>query len=73
MPKGKTVNAGIFFAASVSLCAMLAGGDFIMQSMTGVPLAFGLAMTILGGVVVVLGIEKYACSTALSFPLSCFA
>lgn len=69
MPKGKTVNAGIFFAASVSLCAMLAGGDFIMQSMTGVPLAFGLAMTILGGVVVVLGIEKIRLLNSVVVPL----
>lgn len=69
MPKGKTVNAGIFFAASVSLCAMLAGGDFIMQSMTGIPLAFGLAMTILGGVVVVLGIEKIRLLNSVVVPL----
>lgn len=69
MPKSKIVHLGIFFAASVSLCAMLAGGDYIMQSMTGIPLAFGLAMTILGGVVVVLGIEKIRLLNSVVVPL----
>ena len=69
MPKGKIVNAGIFFAASISLCAMLAGGDFVMQSMTGIPLALGLTMTILGGVVVVLGIEKIRLLNSVLVPL----
>ena len=69
MPKGKIVNLGIFFAASVSLCSMLAGGDFVMQSMTGIPLAFGLAMTVLGGIIVVLGIEKIRLLNAVVVPL----
>lgn len=69
MPKGKIVNVGIFFAASISLCAMLAGGDFVMQSMTGIPLALGLTMTILGGVVVVLGIEKIRLLNSVLVPL----
>lgn len=69
MPKGKIVNAGIFFAASVSLCSMLAGGDYIMQSMTGIPLATGLAMTALGGIVVVLGIEKIRLLNSVVVPL----
>ena len=69
IPKGKIVNLGIFFAASVSLCAMLAGGDFVMQSMTGIPLAFGLAMTVLGGIIVVLGIEKIRVLNTIVVPL----
>lgn len=69
IPKGKIVNLGIFFAASVSLCAMLAGGDFVMQSMTGIPLAFGLAMTVLGGIIVVLGIEKIRLLNTIVVPL----
>ncbi len=69
MPKGKIVNLGIFFAASVSLCAMLAGGDFVMESMTGIPVALGLAMTILGGIVVVLGIEKIRLLNSIVVPL----
>lgn len=48
---------------------MLAGGDFIMHSMTGIPLAFGLAMTLLGGIIVVLGIEKIRLLNAVLVPL----
>ena len=69
MPQGKIVKLGIFLAASISLCSMLAGGDFIMYSMTGIPLAFGLAMTLLGGIIVVLGIEKIRLLNAVLVPL----
>ena len=69
MPKGKIVKTGIFLAASISLCSMLAGGDFIMQSMTGLPLVLGLAMTLLGGVIVVMGIEKIRLLNAIVVPL----
>lgn len=69
MPKGKIVNLGIFTAASISLCSMLAGGDYIMSSLTGIPLAFGLAMTILGGMIVVLGIEKIRLLNAVLVPM----
>ena len=69
MPKGKIVNLGIFTAASISLCSMLAGGDYIMSSLTGIPLAFGLAMTILGGIIVVLGIEKIRLLNAVLVPM----
>lgn len=69
MPKGRIVGFFIFLSASISLCSMLAGGDYIMQSMTGIPLAFGLSMTILGGIVVVLGIEKIKVVNAIVVPL----
>lgn len=69
MPKGKIVGFFIFLSASVSLCSMLAGGDYIMQSMTSIPLVFGLTMTILGGVIVVLGIEKIRILNATIVPL----
>lgn len=69
MPKGKIVNLGIFTAAGISLCSMLAGGDYIMSSLTGIPLAFGLVMTILGGVIVVLGIEKIRLLNAVLVPM----
>lgn len=69
MPKGRIVNFFIFLSASVSLCSMLAGGDYIMQSMTGIPLAFGLTMTILGGIIVVLGIEKIRILNVIIVPL----
>ena len=69
MPKGKIAKFGIFLAASISLCSMLAGGDFIMSSLTGIPLAFGLVMTILGGIIVVLGIEKIRLLNAVLVPM----
>lgn len=40
-----------------------------MQSMTGIPLAFGLSMTILGGIIVVLGIEKIRILNVIIVPL----
>lgn len=69
MPRGALVKLGVFLAASISLCAMLAGGDFITYSMTGIPLAFGLAMTLLAGLIVVLGIEKIRLLNAILVPL----
>lgn len=69
MPKGKIIKLGIFTAASISLCSMLAGGDYIMSSLTGIPLAFGLAMTILGGIIVVLGIEKIRLLNVVLVPM----
>lgn len=69
MPKGALVKLGVFLAASISLCAMLAGGDFITYSMTGIPLAFGLAMILLAGLIVVLGIEKIRLLNAILVPL----
>lgn len=69
MPRGALVKLGVFLAASISLCAMLAGGDFITYSMTGIPLVFGLAMTLLAGLIVVLGIEKIRLLNAILVPL----
>lgn len=69
IPKGKIISFAIFVCASISLCAMLAGGDYIMYSMTGIPVFLGLAMTILGGIVVVLGIEKIKVVNSILVPL----
>lgn len=69
IPKGKLISFAIFVCASISLCAMLAGGDYIMYSMTGIPVFLGLAMTILGGIVVVLGIEKIKIVNSILVPL----
>lgn len=69
IPKGKLISFAIFVCASISLCAMLAGGDYIMFSMTGIPVFLGLAMTILGGIVVVLGIEKIKVVNSILVPL----
>lgn len=69
IPKGKAISLCIFVSASISLCAMLAGGDFIMYSMTGIPVFLGLAMTILGGIIVVLGIEKIKIVNSILVPM----
>ncbi len=68
VPKGKVVRFGIFFSAGISLCSMLAGSEYVLRSMTGVPL-LGLVMAIVGGTIVVLGIEKIKAVNALMVPL----
>ena len=68
MPKNKLMGFAIFLSAGISLCSMCAGGEFVMRSMTGVPL-LGLAMAILGGIIVVLGIEKIKVVNSLIVPL----
>ena len=68
LPQGKLVGVSIFFSASVSLVAMLAGGEYIMREMTGVPLLC-LLMAFLGAVVVSLGIEKIKIVNSILVPL----
>lgn len=68
MPKNKLMRLGIFISASISLCAMLAGGEFVTMSLSGIPL-LGLVMAVLGAVVVVLGIEKIKLVNTLLVPM----
>lgn len=68
MPKSKLMGFAIFFSASISLCSMCAGGEYVMRSMTGIPL-IGLAMAILGAIIVILGIEKIKLVNTLVVPL----
>lgn len=68
MPKGRIAGFGIFFSAAISLCSMLAGGEFVMRSLSGIPL-LGLIMAILGGVIVILGIEKIKLLNSILVPL----
>ncbi|MDE7372951.1 MAG: hypothetical protein K2N18_02700, partial [Clostridia bacterium] len=68
MPKSKLMGFCIFFSAGISLCSMCAGGEFVMRSMTGVPM-LGLAMAILGAIIVVLGIEKIKFVNSIVVPL----
>ena len=68
MPRNRLMGFCIFFSACISLCAMLAGGEFVMQSLTGLPM-LGLAMAILGGIIVVLGIEKIKLVNTIVVPL----
>ena len=68
IPKGKLTSALIFFSASISLVAMLAGGEYVMREVTGVPLLC-LFMALLGAVVVCLGIEKIKIINSILVPL----
>ncbi len=68
IPKNNLVQFGIFACASISLVAMLAGGEYVLRSLSNVPL-LGLAMAILGGILVVFGIEKIKLANSLLVPL----
>jgi len=68
MPKNKIMGFCIFFSAGISLCSMLAGGEFVLKSLLGVPM-LGLVMAILGGIIVVLGIEKIKLLNTVLVPL----
>ncbi|MDE6060534.1 MAG: hypothetical protein K2G31_03600, partial [Clostridia bacterium] len=68
MPKNRLMGLCIFISAGISVCSMLAGSEFVLHSMTGIPM-LGLVMAILGGIVVVLGIEKIKFVNSLVVPL----
>ncbi|MCM1393682.1 MAG: hypothetical protein NC179_02140 [[Eubacterium] siraeum] len=68
MPKNRLMGLCIFFSAGISLCSMCAGGEFVMRSMTGLPM-LGLAMAILGAIIVILGIEKIKFVNTIIVPL----
>lgn len=68
MPKNKLMGFCIFLSAGISLCSMCAGGEFVLRSMTGIPL-LGLVMVILGGIIVVLGIEKIKLLNTVVVPM----
>ena len=68
IPRGKLVRTLITFSASISLVAMLAGGEYVMHTMTGVPL-LALVMAILGALVVSCGIEKIKVVNLVLVPL----
>ncbi len=68
IPNHVAVKVATFFAGAVSLVSMLAGSEHIMKDLTGVPL-LGLLMTIVGAVVVILGIEKIKWANTILIPL----
>lgn len=68
MPKSRLMGFCIFFSAGISLCSMCAGGEFVMRSTTGVPM-LGLAMAIVGAIIVALGIEKIKFVNSIIVPL----
>lgn len=68
MPKSRLMKFGIFMSAGISLCSMLAGGEYVMRALSGIPL-LGLVMAILGGIIVILGIEKMKLANSVLVPL----
>ena len=68
IPSGKIIHALILFSASISLISMLAGGEYIMRTMTTLPL-LALVMAILSATVVSAGIEKIKIINAILVPL----
>ena len=68
IPKGKLLRLLILFSASISLVAMLAGGEYIMHSMTTIPM-LALVMALCGAFVVAQGIEKIKVVNLILVPL----
>ena len=68
LPKGNLTRLLVFLSASISLISMLAGGEYLLRSMTTVPL-LALVMALLGAVVVSGGIEKIKIANAIIVPL----
>ena len=68
VPNGRLTRFLIFFSASISLVSMLAGGEYVMRSMTTIPL-LALVMAILAVIVVSQGIEKIKVANAILVPL----
>ena len=68
IPKGKIVSFAIFVSGAISLTSMLAGGEYVLKEMTGVPLLC-LIFALLGAIVVSLGIEKIKIANLILVPL----
>lgn len=68
IPDGYAVKIAVFISASISLCSMLAGSEYILKELSGIPL-LGLVMAVSGGILVVLGIEKIKWANTLMIPL----
>ncbi len=68
VPQNFFVKTGIFISSAISLCSMLAGGEYVLSSLFSVPL-LGLAMAILGSILVCFGIEKIKWANTILMPL----
>lgn len=68
IPQGYAVKVATFISASISLCSMLAGSEYILNSLFDIPL-LGIVMAVAGGVLVVLGIEKIKWANTVMIPL----
>ena len=68
MPKNRLMGFCIFLSAGISLCSMLAGGEYVLRSLSGIPM-LGLIMAVAGGIIVVSGIEKIKLLNSVVVPL----
>ena len=68
LPDGTAVRTGVVIASFSSVAAMLAGGEFALQSVFGVP-SLGVVMAVAAGVTVTLGIEKIKVVSTVLIPL----
>ena len=68
MPKNRLMGFCIFLSAGISLCSMLAGGEYVLRSLSGIPM-LGLIMAVAGGIIVVSGIEKIKLFNSVVVPL----
>ncbi len=69
IPKNKLTNFIILICSLISTCTMIAGGEFMLTTLTNIPVFLGLIMTLLSGVVVVLGIDKIKIANAILVPM----
>ena len=68
LPDGTAVRTGVVIASFSSVAAMLAGGEFALRSVFGVP-SLGVLMAVAAGVAVTLGIEKIKVLNTVLIPL----
>ena len=68
LPDGTAVRTGVVIASFSSVAAMLAGGEFALRSVFGVP-SLGVLMAVAAGVAVTLGIEKIKLLNTVLIPL----
>lgn len=67
IPDNYAVHIAVFIAAAASCCAMIAGSEYILSSLFGIPM-MGLVMGILAAFTVVRGIEKIKIVNTLLIP-----
>lgn len=68
LPDGTAVRTGVVIASFSSVAAMLAGGEYVLNAVFGVP-CLGIALAVAAGTVVTLGIEKIKVVNTVLIPL----
>ncbi len=69
IPKNKLTNLVIFVCSLISTCTMIAGGDFMLTTLTNIPVFLGLIMALFSGIIVVFGIEKIKIASTILVPM----